>query len=87
MNERRKKKLGEILVAQGLIEEKQLIEALHQQRATGESLGAVIVKMGFISEEDLSSVLGQQIQINQKKRYPMLLNEVFLKDWIHRAFI
>ncbi len=75
MNERRKKKLGEILVAQGFIEEKQLIEALHQQKMYGGSLGSIIVKMGFISEDDLGSVLGQQIQINQKKRIGEVLIE------------
>lgn len=75
MNERRKKKLGEILVAQGLIEEKQLIDALHQQKMYGGSLGAVIVKLGFISEDELSSVLGQQIQLNQKKRIGEVLIE------------
>lgn len=66
--EKRRKKLGEILISQGLLTEEQLLQALQEHRRTNISLGTVLVKLGFISEDDLSSVLGQQIQLNQKKR-------------------
>ncbi|MCX7725690.1 MAG: ATPase, T2SS/T4P/T4SS family [Chitinispirillaceae bacterium] len=73
--EKRRKKLGEILIAQGLITEEQLLIALKEHKRTGVSLGSVLVKLGFITEDDLSSVLGQQIQLNQKKRIGEILVE------------
>ncbi len=68
MLERRPKKIGEILLAQGLISAEQLNHGLEIHRRTGVSLGTVLVKLGFISDDDLSGVLGRQIQIEQKKR-------------------
>lgn len=72
---RRRKKLGEILLAQGLITEEQLLIALQEHKRTGISLGTVLVRLGFIREDDLSSVLGQQIQLDQKKRIGDILLE------------
>ena len=68
MVERRRKKLGEILIAQKLLTEEQLLYALQEHKRTGVSLGVVLVRLGFITEEDLSSVLGHQIHLNQRKR-------------------
>ena len=75
MMEKRRKKLGEILLAQGMLTEEQLVLALQEHKRTGISLGTVLVKMGFISDDDLSSVLGQQIHINTKKRIGEVLIE------------
>ena len=73
--ERRRKKLGEILISQGLITEEQLLIALKEHKRTGISIGTVLVKLGFISDDDLSSVLGQQIHLDQKKRIGEVLLE------------
>jgi type IV pilus assembly protein PilB len=73
MIERRRRKLGEILVDQGYISTEQLNVALQEHKRTGISLGTVMVKMGFISEDELSSVLGAQIQLDQKKRIGEIL--------------
>jgi type IV pilus assembly protein PilB len=73
--ERRWKKLGEILLSQGMINKEQLLYALQEHKRTGESLGAVLVKMEFISEDDLSSVLGKQIHLTQRKRIGEVLVE------------
>ncbi|NLD98814.1 MAG: Flp pilus assembly complex ATPase component TadA [Fibrobacter sp.] len=75
MVERRRKKLGEILLSQGMLTQEQLLVALQEHKRTGVSLGVVLVKMGFISDDDLSSVLGEQIQLNQKKRIGEVLLE------------
>jgi type IV pilus assembly protein PilB len=68
MMQRRRKKLGEILIAQGMITNENLVQALQVHKRTGVSLGSVLVKLGCISEDELTSVLGAQIQIDQKKR-------------------
>jgi type IV pilus assembly protein PilB len=68
MMQRRRKKLGEILIAQGLITNEQLVEALQVHKRTGVSLGTVLVNLKYITEDDLTSVLGAQIQLDQRKR-------------------
>jgi len=73
--ERRRKKLGEILISQGLITDEQLLVALKEHKRTGISIGTVLVKLGFITDDDLSSVLGQQIHLDQKKRIGEVLLE------------
>jgi type IV pilus assembly protein PilB len=73
--ERRRKKLGEILIAQGMINEEQLLFALQEHKRTGVSIGIVLVKLGYISEDDLQSVLGQQINLDQRKRIGEVLVE------------
>ncbi len=67
MEQRRWKKLGEILIAQDLITNRQLAQGLEEHRRTGTSLGTVLVNLGHISQDDLTSVLGEQIQISQRK--------------------
>ncbi len=73
MMQRRRKKLGEILLAQGLISNDQLLHALEEHRRTGISLGTVLVNLGYITEDDLTGVLGKQIQLDQRKRIGEIL--------------
>lgn len=80
MMQRRRKKLGEILIAQGMITNEQLVEALQVHKRTGVSLGTVLVNLGYISDEDLTGVLGAQIQLDQRKRIGELLIDQGLID-------
>jgi type IV pilus assembly protein PilB len=73
MMQRRRKKLGEILIAQGMITNEQLVEALQVHKRTGVSLGTVLVNLGYLSDDDLTGVLGAQIQFDQRKRIGELL--------------
>jgi type IV pilus assembly protein PilB len=57
------KKLGELLLQEGLIESEQLNRALEEQRHGGERIGAVLIKMGFISEEVLVEFLARQFHV------------------------
>jgi type IV pilus assembly protein PilB len=75
MLQRRRKKLGEILIAQGLITNEQLTHGLTEHKRTGISLGTVLVKLGYITEDDLTSVLGKQIELDQRKRIGEILVE------------
>jgi type IV pilus assembly protein PilB len=54
------KKLGEILLEEGMITEEQLEKAISEQTKTSESLGFVCVKMGFITEDVLYHFLAMQ---------------------------
>jgi len=50
-------RLGEDLLANGLISKEQLNIALERQKVTKERLGNILVKLGFINEQDLSNFL------------------------------
>jgi type IV pilus assembly protein PilB len=53
-------RLGELLVRNKLIDEKQLAKALEEQTTTGGRLGASLVKLGYLKEEDLAAFLSRQ---------------------------
>ena len=73
--QRRRMKIGEILLSQGYISEEQLSQALDEHKRTAISLGTVLVNMGAISEDDLTAVLGKQMALRQRKRLGELLVE------------
>ncbi len=50
-------KLGEIFIQQGVIDQKQLDEALHAQLIYGGHLGTCLIELGVIDEEQLGRVL------------------------------
>ncbi len=56
----RREALGGILVRMGVLNEKQLEQALEVQARTGERLGRVLVRMGLVTEEDLAKAIGVQ---------------------------
>jgi type IV pilus assembly protein PilB len=53
--------LGEILIAEGVLTEYQLMEAIDEQRARGQTLGRTLVERGMISEPQLVRALSQQV--------------------------
>ncbi len=53
-------RLGELLVRNKLIDEKQLAKALEEQKSSGGRLGASLVKLGYLKEEDLAAFLSRQ---------------------------
>ncbi|MBV8880751.1 MAG: hypothetical protein JO332_12340 [Planctomycetaceae bacterium] len=55
-----RKKMGEVLVDEGLVKDDQVQEALRRQRATGESFGEILVSMGFVTESDIARTLVKQ---------------------------
>ena len=54
-------KLGDILIAQGVIDEEKLIAALSDQRAFGGKLGRTLVDLGYVSEDQLVRALSEQL--------------------------
>ncbi|HQF56234.1 MAG TPA: ATPase, T2SS/T4P/T4SS family [Fibrobacteria bacterium] len=79
---RRRKKIGEILLAQGLINQDVLDHAMEEHKRTGTSLGTVLVMMGHINQDTLESVLGLQLELSgQRKRLgEILVDQGFLTD-------
>ncbi|WP_016954603.1 GspE/PulE family protein [Catenovulum agarivorans] len=82
-----KKRLGDLLVDEGIISEGQLMDALKQQKESGRKLGATLIASGAISERQLLTFLAQQLNvpywdISQKRIDPNLvqkLPEVFAR--------
>jgi type IV pilus assembly protein PilB len=56
-----KKRLGDILIEEGLINDTQLAIALGDQKQWGGRLGSTLVKKGFVREEDMAYALGNQL--------------------------
>src|SRR5512144_1810308 len=57
----KKLKIGEILVATGVLKEEQLSEALRSQNQLGGTLGENLIRLGFLTEEELLSALSGQL--------------------------
>jgi hypothetical protein len=55
-----RKKLGEVLVDEGLVKDDQIQEVLRRQRATGEGFIEILVAMGFVTEQDVARTLVKQ---------------------------
>src|SRR5690606_4363220 len=56
---RAKGRIGDRLVAMGIITEDQLNVALQEKKISGKMLGAVLVDLGFIDEETLTAFLAE----------------------------
>jgi MSHA biogenesis protein MshE len=62
-NVRKKIRIGDLLVQNGIITEQQLQLALERQRQTGMRLGRVLVDMGSVEENRFLEFLAQQLDI------------------------
>ena len=60
---KRPKRLGDILIAAGLITEEQLEEALAKQKGSGKRLGTVLQDEGYITELEMIEALQMQLGI------------------------
>ncbi len=58
-----KRRLGDLLLAEGLITEEQLAQALAEQKATNEKIGSIFVRLNLITEEQLIGFLSRQYRI------------------------
>ena len=52
-------RLGEMLLARGIISEEQLEDALGEQQATSERLGSILVNRGYVGEVELVRILAE----------------------------
>ncbi len=59
----RKKRLGDLLLAAGVIRQEDLDKALAVQAGSDRRLGYLLINMDIISEKDLQSVLSEQLGI------------------------
>ncbi len=62
-DDRPPRRIGEILIEEGFISEKQLTMALAEAKVLGIPLGSVLVKLGFITIKQLKEALGIQMGV------------------------
>lgn len=72
---RKEKRLGEILIEKGLINARQLEQALDAQQKTKEFLGSVLLARDIIKENDLLAALSEQFEI------PLVTIQYKYIDW------
>jgi len=63
MDQKKKKRIGEILIEDGLLSKAQLEEALAFQKEKGGLIGKILVEKKFVDEESLVSALGKQSKV------------------------
>ncbi len=69
------RRLGEMLVSEGIITQEQLQEALKRQQELGGKLGENLSELGYIeSEEAIIEILGQQLNVGALKLSEMELD-------------
>ncbi|HHG3068982.1 TPA: GspE/PulE family protein [Vibrio parahaemolyticus] len=56
-----RKRLGDLLVEEGIVSEDQIQQALSAQRSTGQKLGDALIDLGFITEKQMLEFLSQQL--------------------------
>ncbi len=61
--ERKKIRLGDLLIQNGLISDEQLGEALSSQKASGKKLGRALIDLGFVDEDQMLKLLSRQLNI------------------------
>jgi hypothetical protein len=73
------KKLGEMLIEAGLLDDFQLSSALSHQRNWGGKLGAVLMEMDFVREEDIARIMGEKLRIPYINLFEPEIDELVIK--------
>lgn len=63
MGKKKRLRLGEILIREGILTQKEVERGLKEQKKTGEYLGRTLVKLGILSEKDLVGILSREWNI------------------------
>jgi len=56
-------KLGQLLLARGLLNEEQLMEAMQQQAVSNRFLGAILLERGWVKPDQLLAILSEQYKL------------------------
>ena len=60
---KKKIRIGDLLIQNGLISEDQLMAALAEQKKTGRKLGRALIELGYVEEDKLLNLLSQQLDV------------------------
>lgn len=65
MDNRKKLRLGDVLIDNHIITQQQLEQALEQQKGSGRKLGEVLVNTGIVTEEAIAGALSRQMNLDE----------------------
>lgn len=86
-----KKKFGEMLIEEGLIQETDLRRALAIQDKTGDMLGEILLEEGLISERDIARIIVKQYGLpfilTTSCRIPQDVKSIFPPKFLHENLI
>ena len=61
--QRRKLRIGDLLVSEGLLTFEQLDTALDEQKRSGSKLGETVVRLGYVTQDQINQLLCEQLDI------------------------
>ncbi|MDP2754146.1 MAG: ATPase, T2SS/T4P/T4SS family, partial [Nitrospirota bacterium] len=76
---KKKQRLGELLIEQGLISTIQLKDALRRQSQVGGQIGSILVEMGLITIDDLLNFLNKQLGVPSVNLFKVDITPELLK--------
>ena len=77
--QQKRKMLGEMLIAEGLLTKEQLERALTEQKQHGGRIGSILKGLAFVTEEDIIKVLGKQLGIQHVVLANVIIDPDLLK--------
>src|SRR5712664_3156223 len=73
------RRLGDLLVADGLLTPEQLRKALAEQKGSTDKLGSILIRLGFINEEQLIGFLSRQYGVSSITLSQLVVDTEVLK--------
>ena len=77
--QRRKLRIGDLLVSEGLLTFEQLDTALDEQKRSGSKLGEVVVRLGFVTQDQINQLLCEQLDIEFVNLRKIDINDAAVK--------
>ena len=92
LNRITRKKLGELLLEEGIISKEDIDNILAEQEKSGEMFGEILVRMDFATEEDVAMCMVSQfslpyIDVTQYKIDPKLVKMFPIKSMLENIYI
>ena len=56
-------KLGQILMARGVVSEEEVNQALELQKERGDKIGKILVDLGFVAQREVLTALSEQLSV------------------------
>ena len=81
------KKIGEILISRGMINEEQLSSALSAQKSKGDPLGKLLVRKGDIDEAALVAALAEQFYLDRIDALPKDLDAEEIEGIVSLSYL
>ena len=77
--QRRKLRIGDLLVSEGLLTFEQLDTALDEQKRSGSKLGETVVRLGFVTQDQINQLLCEQLDIEFVNLRKVEINDAAVK--------